>query len=77
MVYIREASNAGETVSVVVALLAALAVLALALRYSGIVARLLRPNGIELLTRVVGLLLAAIAVQLVAVGIESWVRGGV
>ena len=30
--------------------------------------------GIELLTRVVGVLLAAIAVQLVAEGIDSWVR---
>ncbi len=42
-----------------------------------VVARLLGENGIDLLSRIVGLVLAAIAVQLVAEGVEAWVRHGV
>jgi multiple antibiotic resistance protein len=37
------------------------------MRFSGVIHRLLRPSGVELLTRTAGLLLSAIAVQL-AVG---------
>lgn len=40
-------------------------------------ARVLRTNGINLVTQVMGLLAAAIAVQFVAEGIEQWVRGSV
>ena len=40
-------------------------------------ARVLRHNGIELLSRVMGLLVAAIAVQLVARAVEAWVTNGV
>ena len=36
------------------------------LRFSGVIVKLLRPAGIEVLTRIAGLLLAAIAVQLIA-----------
>ncbi|HKY67274.1 MAG TPA: MarC family protein [Acidimicrobiales bacterium] len=38
--------------------------------------RLLRDYGIDLLSRVMGLFGAAIAVQLVASAVESWVRSG-
>ena len=38
----------------------------LVLRFSGIIVKILRPGGIEVLTRIAGLLLAAIAVQLIA-----------
>jgi small neutral amino acid transporter SnatA (MarC family) len=37
----------------------------------------LRDNGIELLSRVMGLLVAAIAVQLVARAVEAWITNGV
>jgi multiple antibiotic resistance protein len=77
MVYIRRADDFGEAMLVVVAIMAALAVVYVALRSAVGLARLLGSAGIELLTRVVGVLLAAIAVQLVAAGIDSWVRHGV
>ena len=77
MVYIRRADDFGEAMLVVAAIMAALAVVYLALRGAVGLARLLGSAGIELLTRVVGVLLAAIAVQLVAAGIDSWVRHGV
>lgn len=77
MVYVRSADGAGEVAAVISALLVVLTVVYLSLRYAARVAEILKPNGIELVSRVVGLLLAAIAVQLVATGIEEWVRNGV
>ena len=38
------------------------------------IVRVLRPGGIEVLTRIAGLLVAAIAVQLIADAIASFVR---
>ncbi|GDY30026.1 MarC family protein [Gandjariella thermophila] len=46
------------------------------LRYSGAVIRLLRESGITLLAKIAGLLLAAIAVQLVANSVRGFVTGG-
>jgi multiple antibiotic resistance protein len=39
-----------------------------------VIVKLLRPGGIEVLTRIAGLLLAAIAVQLIADAVASFVR---
>jgi multiple antibiotic resistance protein len=77
MVYMSAADNAAQVAAVIGALLLALAVVYLALRSAGRLAGVLKQNGIELLSRVVGVLLAAIAVQLVASGIQEWVRHGV
>jgi multiple antibiotic resistance protein len=41
-----------------------------------VIHRLLRPSGVELLTRIAGLLLSAIAVQLVVGAIRAFVSGG-
>jgi multiple antibiotic resistance protein len=43
------------------------------LRFSGVIVKLLRPGGIEVLTRIAGLLLAAIAVQLIADAVAAFV----
>jgi multiple antibiotic resistance protein len=77
MVYVRRAHGAGEVFSVLGALAAVLVILYLALRFSGVLSRLLRDNGIELVSRIVGLLLAAIAVQLIATGAQFWAQHGV
>lgn len=77
MVYMRRADDVWGGITVVLALLAALLVVYLALRYASLFGRVLKENGIHILSRIVGLLLAAIAVQLVAAGIEEWVRHGV
>lgn len=62
-------------VTVAVAIAAALAVVYLALRYSAFLEGLLKDNGIHLITRVFGMLLLAIAVQLVADAIRAYVLG--
>ena len=77
MLYTRQAHGIGGTLSVLLALAAVLAVVYLSMRFAPLLGRLLRDNGIELLSRVMGLLVAAIAVQLVASAIEAWVRSGV
>ncbi len=77
MLYAEQADDLGGDLSVVLALVAVLAVVYLSMRYASLLARLLRDNGIELLSRVMGLLVAAIAVQLVAEAVESWITNGV
>jgi multiple antibiotic resistance protein len=71
MVFFRSASTTTERWVLVGALAAVLAVTWLALWLSDWIRRVLRDTGIEFLTRVMGLLLAAIAVQLVAEGIRG------
>ena len=77
MLYVRQADGLGGTLSVIAALAAVLVVVFLALRFSALLAKVLRTNGIDLLSRVMGLLVAAIAVQLAANGIQEWVTNGV
>jgi len=55
-------------------ILAVMVIVWLVLRFSGLIVRLLRPGGIEVLTRIAGLLLAAIAVQLIADAIDAFVK---
>ncbi|HEX2418171.1 MAG TPA: MarC family protein [Micromonosporaceae bacterium] len=43
------------------------------MRFSSLIVRVLRPGGIEVVTRIAGLLLAAIAVQLVADSVDSFI----
>lgn len=74
IVFVREAHGAVDAVAIVVALAAVLVLLYLALRFSILLLRLLRPGGIHLLTRLFGLLLAAIAVQLIATSIRGFVH---
>jgi multiple antibiotic resistance protein len=72
IVFVRKAHGVGDGVSIALALLAVLVVLYVALRYSILLLRVLRPGGIHLLTRVFGLLLSAIAVQLVAQSVRGF-----
>jgi multiple antibiotic resistance protein len=71
-----EASTVSERVGVALGLAGVLVMLWLTLRFAGVVRRLLGQAGIELVTRISGLLLTAIAVQVVADGIHEFVRGG-
>jgi multiple antibiotic resistance protein len=77
MFYMRDATDPQGIALVIGALLCVFATVYLVLRLAPLIARVLTPNGIALLARIVGLLLAAIAVQLVATGIQTWVRHGV
>ena len=76
IVFTRRSDGAGDYVALFLALAAVHLILWIALRYSGAISRLLRPAGILLLTRVAGMLLAAIAVQMMADGVRALVREG-
>ena len=77
MVYMRQADGFGGALSVVAAVLTALLLIFIALRFASTLSRVLKPNGVHVMSRVMGLLLAAIAVQLGASAIEQWINEGV
>ena len=66
IVFFQRADNAAEWFSVLAGIAVALSVSLFALRFSGLVVKIFRPAGVVLLARVAGMLLAAIAVQMVA-----------
>lgn len=67
---------AARQLTVALAVAAALSVVYLALRYSVFLERLLKENGIHLVTRVMGMLLTAIAIELVASAVTAYVQAG-
>jgi multiple antibiotic resistance protein len=66
MLFVRRNHGLQNYVSIAVAILLVMVAVYLVLRFSGLIVKVLRPSGIEVLTRIAGLLLAAIAVQLIA-----------
>jgi len=76
MLFVRRAQTGPELAAFLAAIVAVTVVLWLVMRFSGVILRLLRPSGVELVTRIAGLLLSAIAVQLVANAIRSFVVHG-
>jgi multiple antibiotic resistance protein len=73
MLAVRRADGVGGYVAVAVGLVVTLAFVWLSLRYAGQVHRLLRESGTMLVTRIAGLLLSAIAVQMVADSVRAFV----
>jgi multiple antibiotic resistance protein len=76
MLYVQRLNGAGEILAFGLAIVAVTVVLWLAMLFSGAILRVLRDSGVELLTRIAGLLLAAIAVQLVIGAVRMLVRQG-
>lgn len=77
IVFVREASGRlGAYVALGLAIVAVHLVIYLFMRYSGLVIRLIRESGITLLAKIAGLLLAAIAVELVATSVRGFIAGG-
>src|SRR3954453_14930353 len=74
MLFVRRAEDAIDYVVIGLGILAVMITVWLVLRFSGIIVKLLRPAGIEVLTRIPGLLLAAIAVQLIADAVAAFVK---
>ena len=66
IVFVRRADAVGDYLALGLAILAVHLSLFLALRFSGGIIRVIRDSGIVLVSRIAGLLLSAIAVQLVA-----------
>lgn len=73
MLFVQRADSAGRYLSITLAIALVLVAVWLTLRFSGLLVRVLRPAGIEVLTRIAGLLLAAIAVQLIADAVFAFV----
>jgi multiple antibiotic resistance protein len=73
MLAVRSAGGVGGYVAVAVGLVAAIGVVWVSLRYAGQLHRLLRDSGTMLITRIAGLLLSAIAVQMVADSVRAFV----
>jgi MarC family membrane protein len=77
IVFVREAAGRfGAYLALGLAIVAVHAVIYVCMRYSGVVIRLIRESGITLLAKVAGLLLAAIAVELVANSVRGFIAGG-
>ncbi|MHB8341381.1 MAG: MarC family protein [Mycobacteriales bacterium] len=74
IVFVRQAHGFRDVLAIAAALVAVLALLWVALRFSLGILRVIKEGGIHLLTRVFGLLLSAIAVQLVADSVRGFVR---
>jgi multiple antibiotic resistance protein len=75
MVFVQRADVAADFLSVAAAIVAVHVLLWVSMRYSAVILRVLRESGILLVTRIAGLLLAAIAVQLVADAVRAFVSG--
>lgn len=73
MLFVRQAEQFTDYLAIAVAIVLVLLVVWLVLRFCGVIVRILRPGGIEVLTRIAGLLLAAIAVQLIADSVAAFV----
>jgi multiple antibiotic resistance protein len=73
MLFVRGADSTSDYVAIGAAIVAVMLTVWLMLRFSDVLIRVLRPAGIEVLTRIAGLLLAAIAVQLMADAIAAFV----
>jgi multiple antibiotic resistance protein len=74
MLFVQRADGWGDYWVIALGIIAVMGAVWLVLRFSGAIVTLLRPGGIEVLTRIAGLLLAAIAVQLIADAVAAFVR---
>jgi multiple antibiotic resistance protein len=74
MLFVQRADGLTDQVIIGLGILAVMLTVWIVLRFSGLIVKLLRPGGIEVLTRIAGLLLAAIAVQLIADAVAAFVK---
>jgi multiple antibiotic resistance protein len=76
MLFVQRAETTGDHLSVAAAIVGVHLVLFLVLRFAGLIRRVLRDGGVTLVTRIAGVLLSAIAVQLVADAIFAFIETG-
>ncbi len=74
MLFVQRADGGGDYLVIGIGILLVMLTVWLVLRFSGGIVKLIRPAGIEVLTRIAGLLLAAIAVQLIADSVAAFVK---
>ncbi|TDB84795.1 MarC family protein [Micromonospora fluostatini] len=73
MLFVQQGEGPADYLSIAAAIVAVMLTVWVVLRFSGGIVKVLRPGGIEVLTRIAGLLLAAIAVQLIADAVAAFV----
>jgi multiple antibiotic resistance protein len=76
MLFVQRIGSVGGGVAFGAAIVAVVVVLWLAMRFCGVILKLLRGSGVELLTRIAGLLLSAIAVQLIVDAVRAMIKSG-
>ena len=74
IVFVRQADTGGEYLALALGVVAVHVTLFLFMRYSLIIIRVIKDSGVTLITRIAGLLLSAIAVQLIADSVTSFVK---
>jgi multiple antibiotic resistance protein len=74
MLFVKGATETADYVAIAAGAAVVFFMTWLLLFGSGVIVKVLRPAGIEVITRILGLLLAAIAVQLVADAVAAFVR---
>lgn len=74
IVFFRQAEGTSEWLQVLAGMAVALSVTLIALRFSGLLQRIVRQAGVVLLARVAGMILAAIAVQMIADSVIEFAR---
>lgn len=74
IVFVREVNNPGEALALAAGIVAVHLVLWLFMRFSVVIIRVIKDSGVTLITRIAGLLLSAIAVQLVADAVTAFVE---
>jgi multiple antibiotic resistance protein len=79
MVFVQQRVASGESivahwVAIALAIVLVHVCTWLAMRFAGVIQRVLRDSGVTLVTRIAGLLLAAIAVQMIATAVIEFVR---
>lgn len=74
MVFVQHADESAHWIAIALGIIAVHVTLWLSMRFAGVIHRVLRESGTTLITRIAGLLLAAIAVQLVADAIKAFIE---
>jgi multiple antibiotic resistance protein len=73
ILFVRQSDTQPEITALVLGIIAIHVTIYLVMRFSTVLAKVLRPTGILVLTRIAGLLVAAIAVQLIANGVFGFI----
>ena len=76
IVFVQRADRPAQVVALALAIVSVHVVLWLSMRFSLSIIRIIKDNGVELVTRIAGLLLAAIAVQLSAEAVKAFIKAG-
>lgn len=74
MVFVKNATEPADWTSIALGVVAVHLTLWLSMRFANVIHRVLKDSGTTLITRIAGLLLAAIAVQLVADAVQAFIE---